>query len=135
MSGAAAWLPTAAAAEQPQPQQQQQQGAGQASDAGAAAPAAAPQQQQQQQQQQEQQQQLPPAARPPPWLADVDRPADALLAALGLSEHAPVLAANGVDLAALRLLSREDLRGLGLSLGAAVKIEAALRGGGGGGNG
>ncbi|GBF96220.1 hypothetical protein Rsub_08765 [Raphidocelis subcapitata] len=92
-----------------------------------------------QQPQHQQQQQQPPIA--PAWLAGVNMSVSGLLSTLGLPEYQPLFEEHRIDMAALELLSRDDLRGLGLPLGAVVKIEAALReqrrarGGGGGGGG
>lgn len=54
----------------------------------------------------------------------VDEPVRPLLASLGLLEYEAVLQDNAVDMAALKLLKREDLMSLGLPLGAAVKLVA-----------
>jgi hypothetical protein len=70
-----------------------------------------------------------PQPQAPGWLAGVNLSVAGLLGPLGLLEFEPLLSANAVDMAALQLLSREDLRELGLPLGAVVKLQAALRGG------
>jgi len=84
-----------------------------------------------------QQQQHPMQLAPPPpqqqpraapaWLANVNASVAALLQTVGLSEYDPLFREHRIDLAALELLSREDLKELGLPLGAVVKIQAALR--------
>ena len=49
-----------------------------------------------------------------------------LLDGLGLQQYMPAFEANDVDLAAMRLLSEFDLKGLGLSLGHRRKLMAAV---------
>lgn len=85
-----------------------------------------PRQQHLLQQQQHQRRQQQPVG-PPPWLAGVNQPVSALLHDLGLQSFAPLLEQQAVDMAALRLMSEQHLRELGLPLGAVVKIRAALQ--------
>ncbi|KAI8475020.1 MAG: hypothetical protein J3K34DRAFT_456463 [Monoraphidium minutum] len=66
----------------------------------------------------------PPHAPPPAWMAGINEPASGLLAALGLSEYERLFEDNAIDMAALELLSRDDLKGLGLPLGAVVEAAA-----------
>jgi hypothetical protein len=84
------------------------------------------------------QQQQPPPARlrieepqpkqqAPAWAAGINQSVAGLLHALGLSEFQPLFEEARVDMAALQLLGREDLRELGLPLGAIVKLLAALK--------
>lgn len=73
--------------------------------------------------------------QPPHALEGINQPVGSLLAQLGLSKFAALLEDQEVDMVALRLMSEGQLRGLGLPLGAVVKIQAALGSGGGGGSG
>jgi hypothetical protein len=60
------------------------------------------------------------------WLAVVNTSVAGFLQLLGLERFEPLLQENGVDMAALQLMTEQHLKDLGLPIGAVVKIRAAL---------
>lgn len=82
---------------------------------------------------QQQQQAVPPPPQQqqqqpqPTWMANVNMSVAGLMQAVGLSEYLALFEEQSIDMAALELLSRDDLKELGLPLGAIVKITAAVR--------
>jgi hypothetical protein len=60
------------------------------------------------------------------WLAVVNTGVAGFLQVLGLERFEPLLQENGVDMAALQLMTEQHLKDLGLPIGAVVKIRAAL---------
>jgi hypothetical protein len=71
--------------------------------------------------------QYPQQQQPPSWLANVNASVSGLLRTVGLGEYEQLFRDSAIDMAALELLSRDDLKELGLPLGAIVKVQAALR--------